>query len=145
MLKSTPYPHFSAQPSKDFVTPGVGKLATNLYSFYVPLHGLSSPYEIKKVAGTADPEQVGSGNVSENIDSDNGEKIPLSNPNKRKLDDGIAESFMHPKIIKTKTILLKPDSKVVNVNPSKNNKDEKASIPVGQGKVKSPIHKFQFL
>jgi hypothetical protein len=131
------HPHFSAMPAKDFCTPGVGKLATNLYAFYVPIFGRSSPYEIKKIA--ANPDQVGSGNVSNvNIEPQNQDQESVSNQNKRKLDDGVAESFLHPKMIKTKTIILKPVPKAPKVQ-----KDDKLTTG-GLGKVKSSNHKFQF-
>jgi hypothetical protein len=122
-----PYPHLSTQPARDYVTPGVGKL-TSLYPLYVPVYGSSPPYEIKK---SVDVEQIGTGNgnvsdvsssvplqepIQEKITKPIKVKVPLqepiqekiTNPIKRKLDDGIVESFLHPKIIKTKTIRLEP-------------------------------------
>jgi hypothetical protein len=147
LSSSHQYPRLSAQPSKDFVTPGVGKLA-NLYSLYVPLYGSSPPYEIKKVTESADSAQIGAGNVTNEpinepiINEPDFSQISPLKSSKRKLDDGIAESFLHPKIIKTKTIRLEPPTVKKEI---KSQNSLKPALGSGMGNSKSANHKFQFL
>jgi hypothetical protein len=121
-------------PARDYVTPGIGQI-TSLYSFVVPLYSEISPYNIKKQVEIIQGDQIGSGTESSTIEPST--SLPMSstvsplmndpkesvevetkpnieeNERKRKLlGDGIEQSFLHPKVFKTKTVTLEQKSKV---------------------------------
>jgi hypothetical protein len=107
----------SSTPLKDYVNPGVGQIS-RIYSLFVPIHSNSSPHLIEKVNDVTDQEGEGEGNV---MDEDEGELIPHKesesdlemneefnqNEKKRKnIDNGVIESFLHPKRIKIGEIIM---------------------------------------
>jgi hypothetical protein len=91
---------------------------------YVPIPSMRSLHQIEKVAPKIDTEQIGTGEPEEigrgedhqstpqpqKVDPKIDNKLdPDSSNKKRKLDTPILESFLHPKLIKTKTIKLKSE------------------------------------
>ena len=109
------YPRLSPFPSTDFVNPGLGQIA-RLHDFYVPLYSNRHLHEIKKKVSLDNLE--GSGAVENENDSMNETETETDdqmkedpekfNLEKRKrLGPEIQESFLHPKLIKTDTFLLK--------------------------------------
>jgi hypothetical protein len=121
----------TAFPAKDYVTPGIGQI-TSLYSFIVPLYSEISPYNIKKQVEVIQGDQIGSGidpSTTDPSTSTSSSDPPLineaqkndetklyleGNDRKRKLlDDGIEQSFLHPKVFKTKTVNLEQKSQAV--------------------------------
>ena len=124
------YPRLSPFPSTDFVNPGLGQIA-RLHDFYVPLYSNRHLHEIKKKVSLDNLEGSGAlENVNDTIDETSEEQMKEDpekfNLEKRKrLGPEIQESFLHPKLIKTDTIVLKkPDksetkkTKVVNNYPT---------------------------
>ena len=140
-------------PAFDYINPGVGQSA-RLFSLYVPLHTLNPPYSIEK-----ESLQEGFGAVEKDNDNDNEsefEKMDEKNsvieekkdsfqnledrnnlPQKRKMDDSIFESFMHPKVKVGKLILNKKSSKNLTTKNQTN-------LPLSTKKQKEG-HKFNVI
>jgi hypothetical protein len=104
-------------------------MVTNLFSIYVPINPMRPLHQIEKVApqteqiGTGGVDEIKTGNETGNNFVENSIPQPEKNPKKvdsvvpisgneessykkRKLDPSILDSFLHPKLIKTKTIEL---------------------------------------
>lgn len=141
-----PFIHLTATPGRDLINPGIGQI-TRLYSFYVPLTGLSNPYEITKIDNKSSNElninnQEGFG--EENVDNvdktDNGsstsveqldenniastsydEKKPVTISSSKNLDKGVIASFQHPKI-KVGKVVIKQQKESNKIQNAKNSK-----------------------
>jgi len=104
----------SSSPAVDFINPGLGNIVRP-FGLYVPLYLYNQSH--KKVKGKSEQiiEQEGAGKVP--IASDIKEKpaeksedsvtSELNNKKKQLLDEAIYQSFLHPRVIKTDTIILK--------------------------------------
>ena len=134
-------------------TPGIGQIVP-YDNFIVPLHNNSDLTTIFKESIT---EQLGGGQEIEEKDMNSTDEIDQSNEmnkvpteksdndinkknetTKRKnMDSAIFESFMHPKMFKTK--LVKLDSKSLTKNTAKKTESEP------QEKKVSQKHKFKIL
>ena len=113
------FPRLSPFPATDFVNPGLGQIS-RLHDFYVPLYSNHNLHEIRKKASLDNLE--GSG-VSENDATDSNDQITPNKDNlidqikqdpvefnlekRKRLGSAIQESFLHPKLIKTDTLILK--------------------------------------
>lgn len=105
-----------SNPHIDYVNPGVGSV-TKLYDFYIPLHSQGHQHEIKKKDNNDDSEltkaenQEGKGNEDPIDRTDNETHQNTDNKSiavndqtsqgflpKKRLSEGILDSFMHPKI-----------------------------------------------
>lgn len=127
---------FSPTPCLDIISIGIGQIIRN-HAIYVPIHGLNSPYHIKKVVcqdggsnmqsnlplpdneerqdgGSYQPTQP---NLPEPNDKgrENDLNIPTSNSKKRKMDDAIKIGFQYP-VIRTKTLKLATKNEIANKN-----------------------------
>ncbi len=121
----------SPTPATSTISIGIGQIIRN-NPIYVPVHGLNSPYHIKKLCqygGSSDgvqsndlhqanqPIQTSEAaqleqktHSKDNIEASkpveiNQEVFNVENSKKRKITESIEASFQHP-IIKTKTLLL---------------------------------------
>jgi hypothetical protein len=142
------YPRLTPFPATDFVNPGLGQIS-RLHDFYVPLYSNRHLHEKHKKVNNLDNLE-GSG-VSENETVDTNDQImkdqdnlvndlkedPVSfNLEKRKrLGDAIHESFLHPKLIKTDTLILKKPVKSETTKPQSTNHYPKSIVK----------HKFKLL
>jgi len=151
LLPKETMPRLTPYPANNCVNPGLGQIA-RLYSFYVPLYSKSHLHEIHKNKPNVEEahlslNQEGKGQeekiqtaleTPENSETKNedDELNPIEfNERKRKqLGSAIQESFLHPKVIKTDTILLqKPKKQTKSVSENQDN-----------NKLKPLKHKFQF-
>lgn len=123
-------------PSIDYVNPGIG-FVTKIFDFYVPLYSQNYSYAIEKKdndgdeiindiidaekqAGKGEPENIAEAiDESNNVERDQNESVQSSNKNKKRLDDGIFESFMHPKI-KTAKIEFNSEKKISKIKNNGN-------------------------
>lgn len=109
-------PIISSTPSEDFVIPGSGNLV-HLYPTFVPIHSRSQSQNtiVKKVEDDFSGQgvvDVASNNTdkteSDNLDavanSESETKASTSKGQKRSLPEGLLDSFLHPKLLKTDTI-----------------------------------------
>jgi hypothetical protein len=132
----------SSTPSKDYVNPGVGQISRS-YSLFIPMHQNNSPHLIEKVSDVL--EQEGEGDVQEGDAMDEDSAADLvsemnegsvnTEKKRKKMDEGIQESFFHPKRIKIGEILL--PKKEQNIS-------KKTNVP----KIKSESkvsHKFKIV
>ena len=142
----------SSTPGFDCVIPGIGNVASP-FTFFVPSYNPLHAHLKKKVTvqvTTVDQEGKGS-DERESEDSKLPEQAQQSesslkkeildelNKNKRKLlDEAIYESLVHPKKIKTETVLLRPEQNLTRFT--------KITKPVAQNHVKTNTmnHKFKF-
>jgi hypothetical protein len=106
----------SSTPSKDYVNPGVGQIS-RIYSLYIPMHSNNSPHLIEKVNETL--EQEGEGESKDDYPMSDAEELKgnesdtsenndstIIDKKRKKMDEGIRDSFLHPKRIKIGEILL---------------------------------------
>lgn len=115
----------SSFPSLDFVNPGIGNIIQP-YGLFVPMHVHGSSHKKTKLKSLSNEEnfsnQEGGGDTKEipkdesSMKKEEEDKIrvvdQLNQSIKEKLsDDGIYESFLHPRAIKTGTIVLKRERK----------------------------------
>ena len=152
------FPNLTPFPAADYINPGLGQIS-RLYSFYVPLYSRKNLHTLQKQAPNTNAESLeGFGSAEEKtevkndvkediVDSSEKDEIesqlqsnPLEfNANKRKkLGDGIHESFLYPKIIKTDKLFL----------PSNNTKRDKKETTFERKTNKSdkPVkHKFAII
>ena len=111
------HPLISSTPSEDFVIPGSANLI-HMFPTIVPIFGRNQTTIEKKVdnlTGTGDTNErklAPSDSETQPIESkaealnlDVEESLP-SNSRKRGLPDGILDSFLHPKLLKTETIKI---------------------------------------
>ena len=112
------HPFLSSTPSEDFVIPGSANLI-HMYPTIVPIFGRNPTTIEKKVddltgqGGKDKNEPTHSNNEERSIDSKiiPGQNLNVEEPEtstsisrKRTLPDGILDSFLHPKLLKTETI-----------------------------------------
>jgi hypothetical protein len=145
---NTSYPSLTPYPAIDYVNPGCGGI-NKLYSFYVPLFSQHvSSYQIKKQSDInsleIEKEQLGEGNNDEESTNED-----VSNAKKRKLvGESIYDSFMHPKVFKTKKLYLSGNEKSqIEEKEKQSPKSKEQNTLKGDGKKSkktSHKHKFQF-
>jgi hypothetical protein len=145
-------PRLTPFPANNCINPGLGQIA-RLYSFYVPMYSRPNLHSVSKNIPNVEPiEQEGKGEtetdiepssendtVTESINSDNeGDLNPIEyNERKRKLmGSAVQDTFLHPKMIKTNTIVLSKTT-------VKNEKKTKLLKDASEKHV--PKHKFQFI
>jgi hypothetical protein len=149
-------PRLTPFPSTDYVNPGLGQIS-RLYSFYVPMYSNKNIHTLHKKAADTNAESLeGFGNVqveentenneSENIDQkDESDEINSqlqSNPlelnasKRKKLGAPVHEAFLHPKIIKTDKLFIKPTQTV---------KQTKQTASTSKAPKKTIKHKFEFV
>lgn len=136
--------HFSlpSNPHIDYVNPGVG-FATKIHDFYLPIFGQNYKYSIQKKDSNdieiSISNQEGKGideedlepkdldkklNVESSVSLPNASKeLDNSKPThaKKRLNDGIYEAFMHPKIKTAKLTFPLNNEKEKNVNVKTSN------------------------
>lgn len=139
-------PHFplinlTSTPSKDLVNPGIGQIV-RLYSFYVPLTPVTHPYEITKIDNKTPKisNQAGFGEESlekenntldnENSVNNNDENSESISENSKTLDEGVLDSFQHPKIKVGKVVINKTISTKVTKNGLKGVKTSKHKFKI---------------
>jgi hypothetical protein len=130
-IPNSTYPILTQYPATDFVNPGLGQVS-RLYSFYVPLFAQkSSSYEIKKSSTDEekDPIEIEQTGMGEEDISETEDNIlnQLNERKRKKMDDGVYDSFTHPKVFVTKKILLKPENLISSIYISEKNRAWKLS------------------
>lgn len=112
-MPHTPYVNLTSTPSIDLINPGLGQIS-RLYSFYTPLSGIHSPYQISKLqknVNKIDQKGYGENEIKDqeienasNIDTKDKE-IPneqeiqsITDKKNSELSDGLLDSFQHPSI-----------------------------------------------
>ncbi len=104
----------TSTPSRDYINPGVGQIA-QIYSLFVPVHSNNAPHLIEKVndvlmqegEGEEQNDDIKSTSGTFETSQDTDMAIPEDSERKRKnMDDGVNDSFLHPKKIKIGEILL---------------------------------------
>ena len=124
----TPFPSIGNYPIFDDVNPGIAQIVT-MHPIYVPVQG-KSDYAIEKKIENMDVPVV----LTENGQIGSGEE-----DNSTKMDPKIAESFNHPRMIKTEKIVfpkVKAEKRKLFLAPK-----------TGHGKIeqKKPKHSFQIV
>jgi hypothetical protein len=139
-------------PSEMSIIPGIGQVINNL-SIIVPLYNTHELTNVtKKCEFESEKNQLGLGNETEILDkandhvvSDSDNKpsetsIPFNDNKKRLLDESVYESFMHPKMFKTNSIIL-DNSKVKKAKTETSTKEKLEKTP-SDLKIK---HKFNVM
>ena len=118
-------PNLTPFPATDFVNPGLGQIS-RLYSFYVPTYSNKNLHELRKQSLLETHENLEGFGASENqLNQENSETSEqkliesqilmdpneLNERNKKRMGSAIHDAFLHPKVIKTDKLMLKPFSK----------------------------------
>lgn len=134
-------------PATDFVNPGLGNIVRP-FGLYVPLYLYNHTHKKVKEQSEQAVVQEGSGsNVNTRSEDTNQKPEELQDSvsdelNKKKrelLDDAIYQSFLHPRLIKTDTILLKRNTSEPDIGALTNDKVAKKNFPGAPTKNKVPI------
>ncbi len=125
------------------LTAGVGQIA-RIYSLFVPVHPSNTPHLIEKVNDVLTQEGEGEDKNDESsiiTNSEESNDVSMTENNEKKrsnMDEGVIDSFLHPKKIKIGEILL----------PKKElNKSSLKKVPNSTNSNKTPkiSHKFKIV